>query len=490
MRRVQQYIRGLSILIVFLFLTGEVNAQLDSLNKYGGFEANQPSYWMMGKTTGATLTWATDQFRSLGRSLKIDKAAATTDSVYWISENMTDLWSPQILKNVDILLGAFVRTQNVNVNPAGEDAKWWISYTFYDSTGALIGEVKLPIDQTTASSTGWVADTNAVGQTILPKDAWRLIIKFVAGKNATGTVWADDFMLVGRNGAWAGQDWNASVGVPTGWNYWLPPNGGNDAKLANGYENTRVTDSVAHTGKRSLMFRIASGTHDAWVGTKRYQLPAGTKFGDSLRISIWIKASNLVPDSAAASPGTWGVGFTPLFHSGWTNNAKYDEIGGKDTVFRFPAKDTAFDWTQYTVVYPVPKDTAAKAFSVRIHVYARFQGTIYFDDLTVNMEAPTSVERISSVVEKFNLEQNYPNPFNPTTTIKYSIPQNSMVKLRIFDMLGREVRTLVSTEQTAGTYSATWNGENNFGLKVASGTYIYRIEAGNYSQIKKMLLLK
>ena len=64
----------------------------------------------------------------------------------------------------------------------------------------------MPIDQSTASSSGWVADTNGIGETILPKDSWKTIIKFVAGKNATGTVWADDFILIGRNGAWAGQD--------------------------------------------------------------------------------------------------------------------------------------------------------------------------------------------------------------------------------------------------------------------------------------------
>jgi hypothetical protein len=491
MKTARQCVIGLSlILLVLLSFSGQVNAQLDSLNKYGGFESDLPSYWMKGKQAGATLSWATDQSRSMGRSLKIVKQAATADSVYWVSENMVDLWSPMINQGVDMLLGAFVRTDSVNTNPSGEDAKWWISYTFWDSTGALIGEVKLPIDQSKASSTDWMADTNQVGQTILPRNARTLIIKFVAGKNATGTVWADDFMLVGRNNKWAGQDWNTSVGVPTGWNYWLPPNGGNDAKLSNGFENTRITSEAAHTGKYSLKFDIPKGTHDAWVGTKRYQLPAGVKAGDSLKISVWVKASNLVPDSAAKFPGQWAVGFTPIFHSGWTNNAKYDEIGSKDTVFTFPAKDTAFDWTQYTLVYPVPNDTSAKAVSIRLHVYSRFQGIVYFDDLNVTMQNPTAVERIGTTVKTFALDQNYPNPFNPSTIIKYSIPENAFVKLRIYDMLGREVATLVNSEQNAGVYSATWNGENNFGAKVSSGTYIYRIEAGKFSQVKKLVLLK
>lgn len=492
MRKAGQLLRWLTTAaaVVILFMTAELKAQLDSLNAIGGFEGELPSYWMKGKMEGATLTWATDQSRSLGRSLKIEKTAATSDSVYWISENMVDLWAPKLNANVDILLGAYVMTQNVNTNPANDDQRWWISYTFYDSTGALIGETLLPVDQTTASSTGFVADTNDIGETILPRDAWTLIIKFVAGKDATGTVWADDFIFTGRGGVWAGQNWNTSVGVPTGWNYWLPPIGGNDARLSDGYENTRVTDSVAHTGERSLMFDIPVGTHDAWVGTRRYQLPEGLGFGDSLRISVWIKAERLVPDSAQANPVTWSVGLTPLFHSGWTNNAPYDEIGGKDTAFRFPATDTSFDWTEYTLTYPVPEDTSAKAISVRIHVFARFQGIVYFDDLSVTPAAPTSVERTGTLAKSYSLEQNYPNPFNPNTTIRYSIPENSTVRLRIFDMLGREIKTLVNTEQAKGEYKATWNGQNNFGQKVSSGTYLLRIEAGDFHQVRKMILMK
>ncbi|MGE5400287.1 MAG: hypothetical protein ACM3S2_07775, partial [Ignavibacteriales bacterium] len=260
------YVLCFTILSLCTFLN--LNAQISNFKQVGGFEGTLPGYWTQGKTTGATLTWATDQSRHMGHSLKIVKAATTTDSVYWQSENMNDLWAPKTLKNVDILLGAYVRTENVNVNPANDDAKWWIAYLFYDSTGAKIGETKLPINQTAASSNGWVADTNATGQTILPRDSWKTIIMFVAGKNATGTVWADDFILTGRAGAWAGQDWNGSVGVPTGWNYWLPPNGGNDAQLANGFENTIITNEAAHSGTYSLKFDIPKGTHDAWVGTK------------------------------------------------------------------------------------------------------------------------------------------------------------------------------------------------------------------------------
>jgi flagellar hook assembly protein FlgD len=90
----------------------------------------------------------------------------------------------------------------------------------------------------------------------------------------------------------------------------------------------------------------------------------------------------------------------------------------------------------------------------------------------------------------YDLQQNYPNPFNPTTLIRYAIPNASHVTIKIYDMLGREVKTLVNSEQNAGFQTVQWNGENNFGSKVASGAYIYMIKAGDFFQAKKMILLK
>lgn len=98
----------------------------------------------------------------------------------------------------------------------------------------------------------------------------------------------------------------------------------------------------------------------------------------------------------------------------------------------------------------------------------------------------TGVEFIDGVPIVFSLEQNYPNPFNPTTTIKYSLPAESRVILKIYNMLGQEVTTLVNNEQQSqGYYTATFNASN-----LASGMYIYRIEAGSFTSVKKMMLLK
>jgi hypothetical protein len=102
----------------------------------------------------------------------------------------------------------------------------------------------------------------------------------------------------------------------------------------------------------------------------------------------------------------------------------------------------------------------------------------------------TGIDDNITLPTEFALEQNYPNPFNPSTTIEFALPQAVDVSLKIFNIRGQLVKTLVSGNKAAGRYSLTWDGTDNFGNKVASGTYIYAIKAGNFVQNKKMILLK
>ena len=94
------------------------------------------------------------------------------------------------------------------------------------------------------------------------------------------------------------------------------------------------------------------------------------------------------------------------------------------------------------------------------------------------------------IPEVFALHQNYPNPFNPVTTLRYDLPENSYVNVTIYDMLGREIRTLVNTNQDAGYRSVIWNATNDYGKPVSAGVYFYRIQAGSFSKVQKMVLLK
>ena len=103
----------------------------------------------------------------------------------------------------------------------------------------------------------------------------------------------------------------------------------------------------------------------------------------------------------------------------------------------------------------------------------------------------TGVKDESGIIpSKFEVFQNYPNPFNPTTTIKYGLPAAADVTIKVYDILGQEVKTLVSEYKSAGTFNVQWNGDNKSGNKVSSGTYIFRVVSGNNVQTMKMLLLK
>ena len=98
-------------------------------------------------------------------------------------------------------------------------------------------------------------------------------------------------------------------------------------------------------------------------------------------------------------------------------------------------------------------------------------------------------ETMQNIVTEYNIHQNYPNPFNPITTLRYDLPENSRVNIIIYDMLGREVKTLINQTQDAGYRSVIWDATNDYGKPVSAGIYLYQIQAGEYMQTKKLSLI-
>jgi hypothetical protein len=94
------------------------------------------------------------------------------------------------------------------------------------------------------------------------------------------------------------------------------------------------------------------------------------------------------------------------------------------------------------------------------------------------------------VPEVFALHQNYPNPFNPVTSLRYDLPEDGLVNITVYDMMGRIVKTLVNSSQTAGYKSIRWNATNDRNEPVSAGLYLYTIQAGEFRQTRKMVLLK
>jgi len=128
---------------------------------------------------------------------------------------------------------------------------------------------------------------------------------------------------------------------------------------------------------------------------------------------------------------------------------------------------------------------------LRVTTSTNFDGAYYLAVIFAEEEVlgKRNLEEINfsgeSIITSYNLFQNYPNPFNPSTTLKYQIPQNGFVTLKVYDILSKEVATLVNEVKTQGRYEATFDASS-----LASGVYLYRLNVNDYVDVKKMILLK
>jgi hypothetical protein len=127
----------------------------------------------------------------------------------------------------------------------------------------------------------------------------------------------------------------------------------------------------------------------------------------------------------------------------------------------------------------------------------------YFYRVAANIGFWTDYSNVASVIIEnvsiignndipivYKVHQSHPNPFNPVTTLQYDLPEDGFVNITVYDMMGRQINTLVSGQQNAGYKSIQWNATNNTGQPVSAGVYLYSIEAGEFRQVRKMVLLK
>lgn len=112
------------------------------------------------------------------------------------------------------------------------------------------------------------------------------------------------------------------------------------------------------------------------------------------------------------------------------------------------------------------------------------------DDTQIFSASNTLTISSKTIPTEYKLEQNYPNPFNPLTQIKFSVPEDGLVKIKVFNLLGQEIYTLFDDEVTRGEHYTNWNGTDYFGRSVSSGVYVYKMEAGQFIKSMKMILLK
>jgi hypothetical protein len=175
----------------------------------------------------------------------------------------------------------------------------------------------------------------------------------------------------------------------------------------------------------------------------------------------------------------------------WTNQHYVD----------FPANTTAFglvrngEWGQASI--PI-SELRGELIDLRMLMYPfvilEINGAscqfaiddIYWDGAPTSIEAPD----LSTLPTEFSLEQNYPNPFNPATTLRFGIPENSDVRLTIYDVQGRVVHSITEHNRSPGRHAYTWSGTNQSGGPVETGIYFAKVEAGIHSSVIKMIYLK
>ncbi len=161
-------------------------------------------------------------------------------------------------------------------------------------------------------------------------------------------------------------------------------------------------------------------------------------------------------------------------------------FGNTPAIFANAARAEWIDFSTYRASNSAGPRQSAALTNVMLHVVAPEQQFDFFQGEPVQVEA-----RAAHTPKEFSLHQNFPNPFNPTTTIAYELPRRARVTLKLYNLLGEEVATLVDNEQVAaGRHTAIWNGRNRFGQPVASGVYWYRMQAGEFVRVKKMALVR
>ncbi len=198
----------------------------------------------------------------------------------------------------------------------------------------------------------------------------------------------------------------------------------------------------------------------------------------------------VVRDSAGVVTTTYkNTGaFASKVQAHWNRNPiDFDGDGQYEIIASFQGNQdsittTTYKWNEQTSTWDT---TVTKIANPKSWFAMRFEYT----------GQPTGIyepEEITFVTpEDYILEQNYPNPFNPSTTIEYALPIDKRVTVRIYNMMGQVVKTLVNDEfQKAGRHRVIWDGTNEAGVRVASGTYIYSLEFGKYKKTKRMMLLK
>src|ERR1035437_1867006 len=287
---------------------------------------------------------------------------------------------------------------------------------------------------------------------------------------------------------------NMTAQIPNnGFENWIN-NNQPDNCLVRGITASKPTDKYAGNYALELQTTIQPVYHDGDGKINSFP-PSGTEgLQPAFQISARHTTLNGFYKFTSVNGHSWQFIIVVYKHGYVTPNAQY----GGMLRFGFICKSTSSIYAPFTVSIKyfdnsIIPDSACIQLSTYKNLdytgpetYPLGNSTLYVDNLSFDtLLTSVSQDQTEEIPSKYELNQNYPNPWNPSTNIKYSIPKASRVSIRVYDILGNEIKTLVNEEKPASTYELTLNAAN-----LPSGVYFYRIQAGSFVETKKMVLLK
>ncbi len=277
-------------------------------------------------------------------------------------------------------------------------------------------------------------------------------------------------------------------------NYAYYPIGGLNHPLAFDLDATQFTDNFDN----GLMYWESGGTKDSWGLNVKYARSNFLSMTDSPTgnykngVDSWLQ-SKFVLDLSRVSAASFSFYWRGVMQSGHDSLHVEASSDGGNTWTRIGPSITGsiFSFTQSTG--NLTPFVGHNDVRLRFHFVTDATGQregVYIDDATITW-TPTGVADNGTVTPTaFSLNQNYPNPFNPTTMISFSLPAKGQVDLSVYDLLGRRVRTLISNDLPAGQHSIVWDGRDEAGHDVASGVYLYKLDASGATDAHRMTLLR
>jgi len=320
------------------------------------------------------------------------------------------------------------------------------------------------------------------------------VSEFSIDFNGDGTIDLDVKAYPGPHGSVARSDIDIATGKVQGYNRSLYHLGsalnssisiGPSKNFSGTFQNLVYSSYGQWPGKNQkflgVKFTISGQTHYGWV---RLSCSSTAPY----KLTVYDYAYQATANTAISS------GALPVELTTFTANNLGDKVELKWNTatevnnygFNIERKPQAGEWTKIGFIKGNGNSNSPKNYSFvdESPVSGKVEYRLKQIDNDGKYEYSKIVE-ISSEPTQFSLAQNYPNPFNPTTTIQYAIPSAEHVTIKVYNEIGEEVRTLVDENKEAGQYKATFNGSG-----LASGIYYYRISAGNFIKVKKLMLLK